>query len=184
MSTLFEKFIANPLPEEIYRYTPKSDATSGDGQIIAFMDKGPATNGHVLLVPEEPEADWDKLSPMRWQQLAGLSQIMSLWIKKRLPGIKRQGLLISGYGVPHTHVHILPSYKRGDVELVFNNERLTTPDASQLARSQEMPAVAATLSFASAEAQAIDLQAQTDKYLGDIAMAYAGLTLPNGLVTK
>lgn len=120
---------------------------------------------------------------MRWQQLTALSYIISHWIRRRLPGIDRQGLLVSGYGVEHTHVHILPSYQRGDMVRVFDNERLENPNDGQIVRNRGMLSVAEILSFSSPEARAMNLQAETDEYLGGIAMLHTlgDLKLPSGL---
>lgn len=114
--TVFERIYSGELPAcEVYR-----NDTYG---ILAFLDQYPATEGHMLVIPKEPIDKYAQLPASRALQLQLVAHALMVRAEEVLPGIERATTLVSGFAVPHVHIHVLPSYTRGDVQKVFDAER-------------------------------------------------------------
>jgi histidine triad (HIT) family protein len=82
--------------------------------VIAFLDKHPIHPGHILVVPKTHEPDFYKLDDKQFSEL--------MFAVKKLSGAvhnfahpKKVGLIIAGWDVPHTHVHIVPMHEYHDI---------------------------------------------------------------------
>jgi histidine triad (HIT) family protein len=103
--TIFLKIIAGEIPcHKIYE----------DDQVFAFLDIGPMSSGHTLLIPKEPAETLDQLSD---ESAAALGRV--------LPRLSRAVLKASGatafnilqnngasahQAVMHVHFHIIPRF--------------------------------------------------------------------------
>jgi len=101
--TIFQKIIAGRIPaHRIYE----------DEHVLAFLDIGPLSRGHTLLVPKEPAETLDQLSE---ESAAALGRV--------LPGLCRAVVAATGVreynvlenngrtahqAIAHVHFHIIP----------------------------------------------------------------------------
>jgi histidine triad (HIT) family protein len=85
-----------------------------DDQVVAFLTKNPVNLGHTLIVPKN-HTDYifdleNKLYSYLFdvaKKLAGPVQTFS--------GSKRIGISVSGFQIPHVHVHIIPLNSDHDI---------------------------------------------------------------------
>lgn len=108
MSTIFTKIINGQIPcHRVYE----------DEHVLAFLDIGPLSKGHTLIIPKEEKA-----------QLHELSDDAAAAIGRTLPRIARAVLKATGataynvlqnngaeahQAVFHVHFHIIPKYADG-----------------------------------------------------------------------
>jgi histidine triad (HIT) family protein len=85
-----------------------------DEYVLAFLDKHPINPGHVLVIPKKHEADFYKLDDNLYYKL--------MFAVKKLADVvnnfthpKKVGLIIAGWDVQHTHVHIVPMHDYHDI---------------------------------------------------------------------
>lgn len=131
-TSIFNKIINGDIPAyKIYE----------DDKVLAFLDNSPLADGHTLLVPKQ-EIDYifdlpDDLYNYMWQiakQLAGpLRDAM---------GAKRVGIIVEGFLVPHTHIHLVP---------IDNDQQLKHGSRNRAMTSEEFTAIAARIHEAIAQ---------------------------------
>lgn len=110
MSTLFTKIIKGEIPA--YKVAENS-------QFLAFLDIRPNAKGHTLCIPKkEIDKIWDLEAEM-YQELMRFSRCVALALEKTV-SCKRVGMAVVGLEVPHTHVHLIPLNKMGDMD--FSNQ--------------------------------------------------------------
>ncbi len=85
-----------------------------DGHFRVFLDLGPATKGHALVVPKEHFADLFEL-PEEWRMEAmRLAGRMADLLKERLGcdglNLVQNNGAVAGQTVAHFHMHIIPRY--------------------------------------------------------------------------
>lgn len=106
--TVFGKIVRGEIPcHKVYE----------DAQVLAFLDIGPVSRGHTLVIPKEPAATLDELSD---EAAAAVGRV--------LPRIARAVLKATGahaynvlqnngaeahQAVFHVHFHIIPKYEDG-----------------------------------------------------------------------
>jgi histidine triad (HIT) family protein len=75
--------------------------------VIAFLDVHPLMTGHTLVVPKQ-QVDhlWD-LDTQTYEHLWSVVRQLGSHIKSTLSPA-RVGVVVEGFGVPHTHVHLIP----------------------------------------------------------------------------
>ncbi|MDR2063252.1 MAG: HIT family protein [Candidatus Nomurabacteria bacterium] len=96
-----------------------------DEKVLAFLDIHPLTDGHVLLIPKDqvdylfdlPDEDYRYL----WEVAKKLAHAMKNAMKTL-----RVGVIVEGFAVPHTHIHLVPI--NNDQELKHGARRGDTPD--------------------------------------------------------
>ena len=98
MATIFSKIIAGEFPG---RFVWK------DEQAVAFLSIHPLHPGHVLVVPRAEVDHWIDLEPSLAAHLMRVSRSIGQALKTAFRP-KRVGLMIAGFEVPHTHVHVVP----------------------------------------------------------------------------
>lgn len=102
---------------------PGSFAWSDD-VCVAFADIKPQTPGHVMVVPREPEPNFAHLDAETAAHLMRVCQIIARAQEKAF-GAERSGLIIEGFLVPHTHLHVFPIYSPADLETPATREAET-----------------------------------------------------------
>jgi histidine triad (HIT) family protein len=107
--------------------------------IQVVLDIFPAQPGHMLIIPKEPVDHIFELEPYRYLQLftvaqAAAKQIMDIQKPLRVMHI------VSGYDIPHVHLHLLPSFKRGDTEanLLAGREGIRADDKDLFAMQKKL----------------------------------------------
>lgn len=76
-----------------------------DEHCVAFLTINPLTPGHTLVVPRKEVDQWTDVEPDLWAHLSGVAHTIGQAIKSSF-GNSRVGLVVAGYEVPHTHVHV------------------------------------------------------------------------------
>ncbi len=103
MTTVFTRIIAGEIPGTfVYR----------DDQCVAFLSINPLSYGHTLVVPIEEVAHWVDCSPDLAAQLFAVARRIGR-AQQAAFGCERVGLIIAGYEVPHTHLHVFPTEHMG-----------------------------------------------------------------------
>ena len=109
MSTVFTKIIEGVFPGVfVWR----------DEQCVAFMSINPMAFGHVLVVPIEEVDHWVDASPELASHLFSVTHTIGL-AQRAAFGCERVGVIVAGYEVPHTHIHVIPTSAMS--ELSFAN---------------------------------------------------------------
>lgn len=85
-----------------------------DDVIFAFLDKHPINPGHILVIPKKHEPDFYKLDDTTYQSLMSAVKKLSGLVHSKI-NPKKVGLIVAGWDVPHTHVHVVPMQNYHDV---------------------------------------------------------------------
>lgn len=109
MPTIFTKIINGELPATFaYR----------DEHCVAFMSINPLAAGHVLVVPIEEVDHWVDATAELTAHLFDVTRRIGT-AQRRAFDCDRVGVIIAGYEVPHTHIHVVPTNDMS--ELSFAN---------------------------------------------------------------
>ncbi len=106
---IFCKIINNETPaEKVYE----------DEETVAFMDIGPVSKGHVLVVPKEHH---DPLMNTPDEVLHSLVSIAKKIAQAQIKGLNADGInltqangSVAGQIIPHIHFHVIPRYENKD----------------------------------------------------------------------
>jgi histidine triad (HIT) family protein len=106
MSTVFSKIISGEIPSyKVYE----------DDFVCAFLDVNPIQKGHTLIVPKVEVDQFFELDEEHFDKLMHRVRYMAQVIKAQTK-CERVCVLIEGYGVPHAHVHLVPTNKPEDFD--------------------------------------------------------------------
>lgn len=89
-----------------------------DSRCVAFLSINPLAPGHTLVVPRREVDQWLDLEPEESAHLYGVARVIGLAQREAFP-CERVGLIVAGFEVPHTHLHVIPT--RGMQDLSFSN---------------------------------------------------------------
>lgn len=109
MTTVFSRIIAGEIPGTFVHR---------DERCAAFMSINPMANGHTLVVPIDEVDHWIDLDGSVAAHLFAVAHRIGR-AQQRAFGCERIGLIIAGYEVPHTHLHVIPTNSMS--ELSFAN---------------------------------------------------------------
>jgi len=99
MTTVFTKIIQGEFPGTfVWR----------DELCVGFLSINPMAPGHVLVVPIEEVDHWIDASPDLAAHLFSVAHIIGR-AQQAAFGCDRIGIIVAGYEVPHTHVHVIPT---------------------------------------------------------------------------
>ncbi|MCD4549414.1 MULTISPECIES: HIT family protein [unclassified Schaalia] len=109
MSTVFEKIISGDWPGR-FVWT--------DEVCVALMTIEPVSPGHVLVIPRHP---WEKWSDCPQEILTHLTHVAQKIgsAQERAFEVSRSAVVIAGFEVPHTHIHVIPA--RSEADCLLNN---------------------------------------------------------------
>ncbi|MGB0112443.1 MAG: HIT family protein [Ilumatobacteraceae bacterium] len=126
MSTVFTKIIDGVFPGVfVWR----------DDLCVAFMSINPMANGHVLVVPIEEVDHWIDASPELAAHLFSVTHTIGQ-AQQRAFDCERVGVIVAGYEVPHTHVHVIPTTDMR--ELSFANAAASVDPADLEAAAEKI----------------------------------------------
>ncbi len=109
MTTVFTKIIDGEIPGTfVWR----------DDRCVAFMSINPMARGHVLVVPIEEVDHWVDASTELAAHLFAVAHTIGA-AQRDAFACERVGVIVAGYEVPHTHVHVIPTNDMS--ELSFAN---------------------------------------------------------------
>ena len=99
MTTIFTRIIEGEIPGTFVHR---------DDRCVAFMSINPLAPGHVLVVPIEEVDHWVDASPELTAHLFEVTGRIGRALE-RAYDCERVGVIIAGYEVPHTHIHVIPT---------------------------------------------------------------------------
>jgi len=78
-----------------------------DDRVIAFLNIRPVCDGHTLVVPKKQvDQIWD-LDNDDYNYLWGITQKIAKHLREIMK-VDRVGVVVKGFDVPHTHIHLIP----------------------------------------------------------------------------
>lgn len=98
MASIFTRIINGEIP--CYK-------VAEDEHCFAFLDIGPLSKGHTLVVPRREIDYLFDLDQGTYQQLMAFSRQVALAIGRAVPCL-RVGVAVIGLDVPHAHIHLIP----------------------------------------------------------------------------
>ena len=99
MGTVFTKIIEGEFPGTfVWR----------DEQCVGLLSINPMAPGHVLVVPIEEIDHWIDAPPELAAHLFDVAHTIGR-AQQAAFDCERIGLIVAGYEVPHTHVHVIPT---------------------------------------------------------------------------
>jgi histidine triad (HIT) family protein len=109
MASVFTMIIQGDIPGEfVWR----------DDRCVAFLSINPLTRGHTLVVPREEVDHWIDLDEDLAVHLMAVAHRIGA-VQQEVFAPERIGLIVAGFEVPHTHLHVLPVSGMGDLD--FSN---------------------------------------------------------------
>jgi len=105
--------------------------------MFAFLDQRPINPGHLLVIPKRHAPDFFTLDEFSYDALMrSVKRLAAVLAVVTHP--KKVGVVIAGFDVPHTHVHLIPMHAYHDItsQAYLGPERVPPTDAQQ----QEMAA--------------------------------------------
>ena len=128
MASVFSQIINNKLPgHRVYE----------DNEVIVILTIHPIKPGHVLVIPKAEISHWDDVPDSLLVKLMSISKTMAKVIKQSFE-CERVGLIIAGFEVPHTHIHLVPANSLQDLsfaDLGFASDDELTHVAEKLRNS-------------------------------------------------
>lgn len=126
MASIFTRIINGEIPGRfVWR----------DDQCVAFLDITPISEGHLLVVPRQETDRWHDLPPETAAHLFAVAHRIAAALDQ-ISTRSRVGLMIAGFDVPHTHIHLFPA----DSMAQFNPK-----NADKNARPEDLDATAARI---------------------------------------
>ncbi len=106
MPTIFTRIIDGEIPGRF---------VWSDHICIAMLDIRPLHPGHTLVIPRVEVDHWVDLPPESAAHLMTVAHHIGNALKA-VVGARRVGLMIAGFEVPHTHVHVAPIDSMADLD--------------------------------------------------------------------
>ena len=104
-----------------------------DSRTTAFLDARPINPGHALVIPNEHAPDFFHLP----DDIYGALMLSAKRLAAVLAAVtqpQKVGLVIAGFDVPHTHVHVVPMHDYHDItSRAFSDPDRVLPTEAQLA---------------------------------------------------
>ena len=99
MTTVFTRIIDGELPGTfVWR----------DERCAAFLSINPLAHGHTLVVPIDEVDHWVDAPPDLVAHLFEVTRVIGV-AQRDAFHCDRVGVIIAGYEVPHTHIHVIPT---------------------------------------------------------------------------
>lgn len=127
MSTIFSKIISGEVPGyKIYE----------DDYVCAFLDVNPIQKGHTLVVPKMEIDQMFELDEEMYDKVMHRVRYLAQVIKAKTD-CTRVCVFVEGYGIPHAHVHLVPTNKPEDFDksLVYVATKEELEEVQQLLQS-------------------------------------------------
>lgn len=125
MSSVFTKIIDGELPGHfVYR----------DDTCVAFLSINPIQPGHTLVIPRAEVSHWVDLDEETSAHLMKVAhRVAKAQMKQFQP--QRVGMIIAGFEVPHTHLHVVPIEHEGQLSFAHAARTVDHEELAQLASS-------------------------------------------------
>jgi diadenosine tetraphosphate (Ap4A) HIT family hydrolase len=99
MATVFTRIIEGELPGTFVHR---------DERCAVFMSINPLATGHCLVVPRREVEHWVDLTTGEANHLFTVAHQIAQAQRAAFP-CEKVGMIIAGYEVPHTHIHLIPT---------------------------------------------------------------------------
>lgn len=107
MSTVFELIIEGQIPGRF---------VWADDICVAIMTIEPVAPGHALVIPRVPVDKWTDLSEGVLDHIMNVAQKIGRAQEVAFE-VPRTAVVIAGFEVPHTHVHVIPAHSEAQASL-------------------------------------------------------------------
>ena len=121
MTTIFTRIIDGEIPSRMLWE---------DEHCVSFLDVRPLSEGHALVVPRSEVDHWFDLDETVAAHLMTVAGAVAR-AQQAVFSPARVGLMIAGFEVPHTHLHVVPMQSMAQLD--FANVD-TDPDSDALDR--------------------------------------------------
>lgn len=118
MDCIFCKIIGGSVP---------SNKIWENENFFAFLDIKPLQKGHILLVPKKHVEEVFDLPQDLYTELFAVAKKLTLPLRQTMRS-KKIGLVVEGFGVAHTHLHLIP----------INNPHELNPEKAYSASKEEL----------------------------------------------
>ncbi len=95
-----------------------------DNNCLVFADKNPVNPGHLLVIPKNHKEWFYQVDDQEFIELMKIVKKFSNIVQDVFKPVTT-GLVIAGWEVPHTHVHIIPMHQEDDItsQAIINGTR-------------------------------------------------------------
>jgi diadenosine tetraphosphate (Ap4A) HIT family hydrolase len=125
MATVFTRIIDGEIPGTfVWR----------DDVCVGFLSINPMAPGHTLVVPIAEVDHWIDLDPMVAGHLFTVAHHIGR-AQQRAFAPERVGLMIAGYEVPHTHVHVVPTRSMSELSFASAASHVDRADLDRAAEA-------------------------------------------------
>jgi histidine triad (HIT) family protein len=103
-----------------------------DEHTLAFLDQRPINPGHLLVIPKRHAPDFFTLDDVSYDALMRSVKRLAV-VLDAVTHPKKVGMVIAGFDVPHTHVHLIPMHDYHDItsQAYSDPDRIPPTDAQQ-----------------------------------------------------
>lgn len=123
MPSLFSRIVAGEIP--CHKVAESDD-------FLAFLDISPRAVGHTLVIPKQ-EVDYIfDLDADTYAGLWAFAHRVAAAVEAVVP-CRRVGVAVIGLEVPHTHIHLIPLNRVGDINFERPPLSLPADDMAKLA---------------------------------------------------
>ena len=119
MASIFTRIINGEIPGRIIWR---------DDTCVAMIDIRPLNRGHVLVIPVTEVDQWTDLPAEVVTHCAGVAHAVGR-AQMAVLSPARIGLMVAGFEVPHTHLHVVPLESMGHLDFAQANP---DPDPADL----------------------------------------------------
>ncbi len=123
MDTIFTKIIKGEIP--CYKIAE-------DDQFFAFLDINPLAKGHTLVVPKLQNDYIFDLDDKVLADMMVFAKKVAKAIEKNVECL-RIGIAVIGIEVPHTHIHLVPINRVGDLNFANPKCKLSDDEMKDIA---------------------------------------------------
>lgn len=123
MDTIFTKIIKGEIP--CYKIAEND-------KFFAFLDINPLAKGHTLVVPKLQVDYIFKLDDEMLAEMMVFAKRIAAAIEANVP-CERIGIAVIGLEVPHTHIHLVPINKVGDLNFANPKCKLSEEEFKEIA---------------------------------------------------
>lgn len=123
MDTIFTKIIKGEIP--CYKIAEND-------KFFAFLDINPLAKGHTLVVPKLQVDYIFKLEDEMLAEMMVFAKRIAAAIEANVP-CERIGIAVIGLEVPHTHIHLVPINKVGDLNFANPKCKLSEEEFKEIA---------------------------------------------------
>jgi histidine triad (HIT) family protein len=109
MPTIFTRIMAGEIPGTFVHR---------DDHCAVIMSINPLAHGHALVIPTAEVEHWIDLDTDLASHLFGVAHRVGRAQQRAFP-CERVGLIIAGYEVPHTHLHVVPTTTMRELDFRF-----------------------------------------------------------------